>query len=115
MYNTQLEQNMANLTELLFSLYGKRWDFYQIMNRLEKIMSDANKSRDKSLLKLDKEAVAQAKDGKDFWYHLTGDLEFYDDLISAFAEVADEMDSSALLQQTIDRLAFYLDQISNEE
>ena len=68
MYNTQLEQNMANLTELLFSLYGKRWDFYQIMNRLEKIMSDANKKRKASLLKLDKEAVAQAKDGKDFWY-----------------------------------------------
>ena len=68
MYNTQLEQNMANLTELLFSLYGKRWDFYQIMNRLEKIMSDANKKREASLLKLDKEAVAQAKDGKDFWY-----------------------------------------------
>ena len=53
--------------------------------------------------------------GQDFWYHLTGDPEFYDDLISAFADVADEMDSSALLQQTIDRLAFYLDQISNEE
>ncbi|MCR5252250.1 MAG: alpha-amylase family protein [Treponema sp.] len=68
MYNTQLEQNMANLTELLFSLYGKRWDFYQILNRLEKIMSDANKKREASLLKLDKEAVAQAKDGKDFWY-----------------------------------------------
>lgn len=68
MYNTQLEQNMANLTELLFCLYGKRWDFYQILNRLEKIMSDANKKREASLLKLDKEAVTQAKDGKDFWY-----------------------------------------------
>lgn len=68
MYSTQLENNMQYLTELLFSLYGKRWDFYQIINRLEKIMSDANKSRDKSLLKLDKEAVEQAESGKDFWY-----------------------------------------------
>ncbi|WP_027728337.1 amylosucrase [Treponema sp. C6A8] len=64
MYNTQLENNMANLTELLFTLYGKRWDFYQIIDRLEKIMSEANKARDKSLLKLDKEAA----EGKDFWY-----------------------------------------------
>ena len=68
MYNTQLEKNMANLTELLFSLYGKRWDFYHIMNRLEKIMSEANKGRDKSLLKLDDEAVQQAEEGKNFWY-----------------------------------------------
>ena len=68
MYNTQLEQNMANLTELLFSLYGKRWDFYQIMNRLEKIMSDANKAREKSLVKLDDQAIKAAQSGKDFWY-----------------------------------------------
>ena len=68
MYNTQLEQNMASLTELLFSLYGKRWDFYQILNRLEKIMSDANKGREKSLLKLDDQAIEQAHSGKDFWY-----------------------------------------------
>lgn len=53
--------------------------------------------------------------GKEFWYHLTGDQDFYDDLISAFAEVAEEMDSSALLQNTIERLAFYLQQTENEE
>lgn len=43
--------------------------------------------------------------GKDFWYHLTGDLSFYEDLISAFAEVAEEMDSSTLLENTIEKLA----------
>ena len=43
--------------------------------------------------------------GQDFWYRLTGEQSFYGDLISAFAEVADEMDSSALLQQTIKKLA----------
>ena len=48
--------------------------------------------------------------GKDFWYRLTGDEKFYGDLISAFAEVADEMDSSKLLQSTIDALA---EQIKN--
>ena len=68
MYSTQLENNMQYLTELLFSLYGKRWDFYQIINRLEKIMSDANKAREKSLVKLDDQAIKAAESGKDFWY-----------------------------------------------
>ena len=49
--------------------------------------------------------------GRDFWYHLTGDNDFYDDLISAFEEVADEMDSSALLQETIDSLAAQIDEM----
>jgi hypothetical protein len=48
--------------------------------------------------------------GKDFWYHLTGDQTFYDDLINAFAEVADEMDSSTLLQETITALAAQINQ-----
>lgn len=43
--------------------------------------------------------------GKDFWHRLTGDIDFYNDLISAFAEVADELDSSELLQETIEKLA----------
>lgn len=46
--------------------------------------------------------------GQEFWHRLTGDSHFYDDLISAFAEVADEMDSSALLDQTVQRLAAYI-------
>lgn len=43
--------------------------------------------------------------GKQFWYSLTGDETFYEDLIATFAEAANEMDSSALLEQTIERLA----------
>lgn len=43
--------------------------------------------------------------GQEFWHHLTGDPNFYDDLINAFAEVADEMDSSVLLQNTVEKLA----------
>ena len=45
--------------------------------------------------------------GRDFWHRLTGDMNFYDSLIAAFAEVAEEMDSSALLEDTITRLASY--------
>ena len=30
--------------------------------------------------------------GEDFWYHLTGDRNFYNDLIDAFAEVAEEFE-----------------------
>lgn len=52
--------------------------------------------------------------GKDFWQRLTGDENFYGDLISAFAEVAEEMDSSDLLQQTVDRLASHFRRIQGE-
>lgn len=43
--------------------------------------------------------------GKDFWYRLTGDEKFYEKLISSFAEVAKEMDSSKLLNDTIQKLS----------
>lgn len=43
--------------------------------------------------------------GKDFWHRLTGDEDFYEDLINAFAEVADEMDSSALVERMINTLS----------
>lgn len=43
--------------------------------------------------------------GKDFWYKLTGDEDFYFDLIDAFAEVADDMDSSTTLNQLVEKLA----------
>jgi hypothetical protein len=49
--------------------------------------------------------------GKDFWYRLTGDDAFYYDLIDAFAEVADEMDSSATIFQIIETLAREIEQI----
>ena len=43
--------------------------------------------------------------GKEFWHRLTGDEDFYDKLISSFAEVAKEMDSSKLLNDTIKKLS----------
>lgn len=43
--------------------------------------------------------------GMEFWYRLTGDSDFYYDLINAFAEVADEMDSRELIQQILQNLA----------
>lgn len=52
--------------------------------------------------------------GQEFWYRLTGDQDFYDDLIDAFAEVANEMDSSALLERTINRLAAYIKNLEKE-
>ena len=48
--------------------------------------------------------------GKEFWHRLTGDSDFYYDLIDAFAEVADEMDSSAMIGQIIQRLAHEIDE-----
>lgn len=43
--------------------------------------------------------------GKDFWYRLTGDENFYNKLIASFAEAAKEMDSSKLLNDTIQKLS----------
>lgn len=43
--------------------------------------------------------------GVEFWHRLTGDSDFYFDLINAFAEVADEMDSTQLIQQILQNLA----------
>ncbi|OFI07098.1 hypothetical protein CLOACE_05030 [Clostridium acetireducens DSM 10703] len=43
--------------------------------------------------------------GQDFWYRITGDEDFYSDLIKAFGEVAIEADSTKLLNHTIDSLA----------
>lgn len=43
--------------------------------------------------------------GRDFWYRLTGDLNFYTDLIQAFVEAADELGSSAILDKQVSVLA----------
>lgn len=43
--------------------------------------------------------------GAEFWHRLTGDADFYSDLIDAFAEVADEMDSSELIERILQALS----------
>ena len=48
--------------------------------------------------------------GKGFWLRLTGDEGFYDELIDAFAAVANEFDSSEILNSVIDQLADHLEQ-----
>lgn len=43
--------------------------------------------------------------GKEFWYRLTGDEDFYFDLAKAMAEVAESIDSKELVKNTIEELA----------
>jgi hypothetical protein len=43
--------------------------------------------------------------GQDFWYHLTGDKDFYQTLIDAIAKIASEFDSADLIDQTVKALA----------
>ncbi len=43
--------------------------------------------------------------GQEFWHRLTGDENFYNELINAFAEVADEFNCSAILDRVIRDLA----------
>ncbi|WP_312907750.1 PmeII family type II restriction endonuclease [Tissierella praeacuta] len=42
--------------------------------------------------------------GQNFWHRLTGDKNFYFDLINAFAEVAVEMDSTELINNVLQEL-----------
>ncbi len=51
--------------------------------------------------------------GKEFWSRLTGDQDFYYDLISAFSKVAEEMDCSDIMQNVIEQLASEIDKRSD--
>ena len=68
MYKTQLQENMAALTAALFELYGSRWDFYQILGRLENLLAAANKTRSPELKKLDEDFVNGQKSGRESWF-----------------------------------------------
>ena len=43
--------------------------------------------------------------GKDFWHRLTGDENFYEELIDNIAEVANEVDGTSIIETVIDNLA----------
>ena len=43
--------------------------------------------------------------GQDFWHRLTGDKNFYNDLIEAFVSIADEVDSTDLINEVITELS----------
>lgn len=43
--------------------------------------------------------------GQDFWFRLTGDKEFYNDIINAFVEAGNDADSTKLINEVIDKLA----------
>ncbi|MCP5098114.1 MAG: restriction endonuclease [Chloroflexi bacterium] len=43
--------------------------------------------------------------GQEFWFRLTGDKQFYHDLIEQIASVATEIDGSDIIQETVKRLA----------
>jgi hypothetical protein len=43
--------------------------------------------------------------GRDFWHHLTGHVQFYDELIAAISSVAKETKGKCVLEETIQTLA----------
>lgn len=49
--------------------------------------------------------------GEEFWQRLTGDAHFYYDLINAFAEVADEINRSDVVEDVIRKLAMEIERI----
>ncbi len=68
MYKKQLQNNMAELTARLYELYGRQWNFYDILDRLQKIMHKASNERKGYLKQADEEAVASGTEGKGYWY-----------------------------------------------
>lgn len=68
MYQKQLERNMSALTARLYELYGSRWDFYQILERLEAIMKKAAAQRKSGyLFDADEESIG-SQNGTQPWY-----------------------------------------------
>lgn len=43
--------------------------------------------------------------GKEFWYRLTGDEDFYEALIDNIAEVANEVDGTSIIEDVVHNLA----------
>ena len=43
--------------------------------------------------------------GKELWYHITGDKDFYESLISAITEVTSEVNCSSVLEKAVNALA----------
>lgn len=43
--------------------------------------------------------------GQEFWHRLTGDENFYNELINSFVSIADEVDSTDLINEVIQELS----------
>ena len=52
--------------------------------------------------------------GKDFWHHLTGDPNFYDELINEIASIATEVDGTELLSSVIAQLSTEIEEKYNQ-
>lgn len=52
-YEIRLRENMSALTSALYELYGSRWDFYLLLERLEKLMRSSYSSRSENLRQAD--------------------------------------------------------------
>lgn len=52
--------------------------------------------------------------GKDFWHHLTGDSNFYDELINEIASIATEVDGTELLNNVINQLSAEIEEKYNQ-
>ena len=53
--------------------------------------------------------------GDEFWTRLTGDNHFYEDLINAFAEVADDVNATEMVEETVQKLARNIEETTEED
>ncbi len=49
--------------------------------------------------------------GKEFWYRLTGDENFYNIFTNAIGEIASEFDGSHLINEVIDKLSKEIEKV----
>ena len=85
-------------------------DFNPLFDCVVGVLYGDERSLSSSYREIAKEYTVLA--GRDFWEHLTGDPNFYDRLIEAFADVAIEIDCSKVIEEIIEELAAQLSEVS---
>ncbi len=81
---------------------NRMMDFNPMHDCIVGVFYGTNKTLNASYKKIAKEYPVII--GKEFWYRLTGDESFYQELINAFVEVADEIDGTELMKEVIESL-----------
>lgn len=76
----------VDVTDYVFCLlYGEQWQKNGFVKQIEK------------------DYVVYV--GKEFWYHFTGDENFYEDLVNSVGQIANQFDMKEVVSATIDELA----------
>lgn len=87
-------KNLAKINRML--------DFNPMYDCIVGVFYGTNESLNSAYKKIAKDYPVIV--GQEFWHRLTGDSNFYQELIAAFAQVADEVDGTELMSEIIESL-----------